>query len=176
MQNQTDVGYDPPASCTASLRSIITNHFGLIRLARTKQRYPEQITDEILFIVRKVNETADKPKETLAQLGLIIFPGVVAIKRRDFAKLLSICKVGLATKMQKADWSVDIMFPSIVKQELKKIVGDDFRSWMLRGTPRGCAFDRYIQQNPELISARNAIASALDEPEVPSSPIINYAV
>ena len=171
MLSVDDVSYEPPTNCTASLKSIIANHFSLLRLGRTKQHHPKQITDELLFIVKKVNETADKPKECLAQLGIVIFPEAIALKRAEIAKLLSICKVGLAAKLHKAEWTVDVMCPSLVKAELRKVVGEDFKKWMIRGTPRNSAFYNYTLAHGNLVTGRSVFP---DEADVQSSPIIHY--
>lgn len=134
----------------------------------------DQITDELLYIIKTVNETVTRPKDVLGQLGIIVFPHSVALCRDTLCKMMALTKSSFATKLQKAECSADVLFPTYVKDELRKLVGEDFKKWSLRSTPVGSAFRRYVEANPSLVVTNRILTSLCESivqfPSCPSSP------
>ena len=142
-----------------------------------KQKSPDQITEELLYIAKTVNDTVARPKDVLAQLGIIIFPHAVALCPQTLCKLLSITKSSMSTKLQKADWSVDVMFPTEVKHELRNLVGNEIKKWSLRSIPLDSKFWSYVVANPSVVATNRVINSLVQSyhpadayPSCPSSP------
>ena len=74
--------YKTPADPAEEMRKVISNDFSLIRMRHAKQTHCDQIINELLFIMKKVYETVDKPIKVLTELGIIIFPDVVALRKK----------------------------------------------------------------------------------------------
>lgn len=143
-------------------------------MSKISKKGADQITDELLYIVKTVTGTVPKPKEVLGQLGIIIFPHSVAFYRQSLCKMMSITKSSFTTKLQKADWSTDILFPTYVKDELRKLVGEEIRNWSLRSIPVDSDFRRYVDANPSVVVTNRTLTSlcsrVMQFPSCPSSP------
>lgn len=140
---------------------ILETHFQLLRNAQPRQKLTEQINNELVYIVEKAINCSDNPKYTLIQLGIIIFPGSIAIKKSRVCKLMSICKTGLESRLKNAGWnSSDIYCISNVQNCLKKIVRNDYKIWKLKAIPKGSSFERFVNLHPEVVHCKNKIISS----------------
>lgn len=154
-----------------SICSIIETYFCLERKSHSRQKFKEQINDELVLILKKAIDLSENPKFTLIQLGLIVFPGSIAIKKKKIAALLRLCKSGLESRMKNAGWNAsDIYCISIVQRFLKKIVRQDYKNWSLKSIPKGSTFDTFVNSHPEIVHGKNEI---LTEEEFFAS--INYS-
>ncbi|OHS93023.1 hypothetical protein TRFO_40659 [Tritrichomonas foetus] len=153
-----NTSYDP----IDSIRSIIETHFNLLRRLKVRQTSKDQITKELLFIVQKVIEFSDNPKLTLRQLGMIIFPGCIAIHKGKIVKLLSLCKSGFNSRMMNAGWSSEVYCPTNVNKQLKKIVKENYKYWCLKSMPQGSEFSSFVSEHCEIISSQKYIQTEED--------------
>lgn len=141
-----------------SISSIIKTNFSLERQNHLHQKYPEQINDELVYILKKAVDCSDNPRYTLIKLGLIIFPGSIAIQKSKIAQLLLICKSTLETRMKNAGWNTsDVYCISTVRRCLRNIVRDDYRSWCLKSIPKGSTFEKYVNLHQEIVHCKKEI-------------------
>jgi hypothetical protein len=140
-----------------TLRLVLTNHFGLIRMKKFRQSNPSQITDELVYVLRTVNDAASHPRQTLADLGIVVFPGALAFCLSSISRLFGITKSSFSAKLKAANWATEVFCPSRVKEELRKIVGEDFRRWALRAIPESSSFQAYTDANPDLVHCKDTI-------------------
>jgi hypothetical protein len=126
-------------------------------MKRRRQSHIQQITSELLHILQTVNNVALQPRVTLADIGIVVFPGTIAIELAGIAKLMGLTKSSFSGKLAAAQWKTEVFCPSIVKAELKQFVGDDIRRWTLRAIPSQSAFETYVEAHPELVTGKDRI-------------------
>jgi len=126
-------------------------------MRKSRQSNSDQITDDLVYIVKTAKELSPNPRRALAQLGLVIFPGAIAFRPRDLAGLLVTRKSGIAQKLKGAQWDCEVFWTTLVKSELRKFVGADIKSWALRRIPNGSSFDVFMSLNQDLMTGRDAI-------------------
>ena len=153
-----DVGYS-----AKSLFSMIETHFNLIRRKIARPKNPKEIDDELLYIVQNAIDVSNKPREALFQMGIIIFPNVIAYHKLKLSKILSLCKSSLENRLKKAGWlSNEIYCPTNVKEQLKRITRDNYKQWSLKHIPENSSFNFFIKTNDFVVSAKGFIKTKED--------------
>ncbi|KAK8892365.1 hypothetical protein M9Y10_029591 [Tritrichomonas musculus] len=141
-----------------TISSIIETHFSIERKAHPRQKFIEQINDELVLIINKAIDLSDNPVYTLLQLGIIIFPGSIAFRKNIVAKLLALCKSSFESRLTKAGWSSsNIYCISTVQRCLRRIVRTDYKNWTLKSIPKGSSFDLFVNNYPAVFSGKNEI-------------------
>ena len=84
-----------------SICSIIETYFCLERKSHSRQKFKEQINDELVLILKKAIDLSENPKFTLIQLGLIVFPGSIAIKKKKNSCTSQTLQVRLRVKNEE---------------------------------------------------------------------------
>lgn len=148
---------EPQPEAAANVRTYLTNHFGLERMGKQKRNAPKLISNELQYIVESVIQLSSNPRTTLAELGIIFFPGILAFKKAPLAKLFSVCKTALDVKFKREDWSPEIYTPTKVRNELLKLVGSEARKWSFRSIPCDSSFASFLSIHDDLISAKGKI-------------------
>jgi hypothetical protein len=108
-------------------------------------------------LIAMVNENTLSPRHTLANLGIVLFPGAIAFQPVNLAKILSLSKSGICARMKAAGWETEVFCPSLIKQELSKLLGGAIKFWTLRSIPVGSRFEIYMNENPVLITGQAKI-------------------
>ena len=170
INNQIFVQNDP----NGKIRQYLMNYFQSLRNKQNQNRDMTALTDDILFVIRFVNESVAQPVYELKEIGIIILKSCICFNLDILSMHIFISpKQKILSSLQRDGWH---QATSDAFEELKHLIGENLaKNWIIYELPLPNKSDitTYINENPRLHATELSI-NTQNTPIIPPHKMPSY--
>ena len=156
------------------IRNYLINYFKTLRLKQKQNRDITALTDDILFVIRFVNESVSQPVFELKQMGIIILKSSICFNLDILSRHIYISqKQKILSSLQRDGWR---QATSEAFEELRHLIGEnESKTWMIfeLPLPSNSEISSYINENPRLHASELSI-NTQNTPIIPPHKMPSY--
>ena len=154
------------------IREYVMRYFYALRKKQNQNRDLTLLTEDILFVIRFVNESVSHPVSELYSMGIVILKSYICFNITVLQEILHINqKQKIISSLQVDNWN---RATTDIYALLSKIIGEnDAKNYFIYELPEKSDIYLYIHENPRLLATQMSI-NMKSTPLIPPHQITTY--
>ena len=156
------------------IRQYVIRYFKTLRLKQNQNRDITAITEDILFVIRFVNESVSQPVSELNLMGIVILKAGICFNLDTLSAHICITqKQKILSSLQRDGWR---QATSEAYEALKQLIGENsIKNWIIfeLPLPEKSEITQYVNENPRLFATASSI-SMQNIPLIPPHQMPSY--